>query len=322
MQSLKLLRNPTLWGAAALVLATVIALVAAWLYIAPPGQKTVTFYTTDAASVRTGDQVRIAGIRVGKVADLSLEPDRVRVRAKVDGYAFVGDQSQVDVRMLTVVGGYYVNITSLGDTPLGDNPIPAQRVKMPYNLMQTLTDSTKITQDVDPRPLKESIDQLQQGLTGDNVQSLSAIVDAGNAVMSTVEKQRGQVSAILNFSDEYIQSLNNFGDELRQLVRKVALAEQTLDLYSKEFGDTMLTFGHVFDAISPLGQFYLNHRYEFLEKVRNWQEKARMWAENNGAIVRGLRAMRNKIERVLDAQNAPPDLLATDMCFPLPGSPC
>ena len=37
-------------------------------------------------------------------------------------------------------------------------------------------------------------------------------------------------------------------------------------------------------------------------------------------IVRALRSLRNKIERVLDAQNAPPELLATDMCMPIPGA--
>ncbi len=322
MQSLTLLRHPTLWGAAALALATAVGLVAAWLYISPPGQKTVTFYTNDAASIRPADQVRIAGIPVGKVEDLTLEADRVRVRARVDGDAFVGDQSQLEVRMLTVVGGYYVNIVPLGDTPLGTKPIPVERVMMPYNLMQTLADSTKVTSNVNAKPLKESLDQLQKGLSGKNVESLSAIIDAGNSLMSTIEKQRGQMTAILNFSNEYVRALNNFGDELRVLVRKTSIAEQTLALYGEQFGGMLATFGNVLDQLSPIDQFYLNHRDKFLEKARQWLEKARMWAEQNGTIIRGVREVRNKIERVLGAQNAPPELLATDMCMPIPGSAC
>ena len=50
------------------------ALVAGWLYVSPPRQNTVMFYTQDAASLRPGDQVRIAGVIVGKVNDLALEP--------------------------------------------------------------------------------------------------------------------------------------------------------------------------------------------------------------------------------------------------------
>ncbi len=245
MQPMKVLRNPTLWGASALAIVAVVALVVAVLYINPLGQKTVTFYTEDAASIHPGDQVRIAGIAVGKVKDLSLELNQVRVRARVNDDAFVGDRSQVQVRMLTVVGGYYVNILSLGNTPLGAKPIPLERVTMPYNLMRTITDTTKITENVKPKPINESLSQVQKGLTGTNVETVSAIIDAGNRVMSTIDKQRGQVTAILNLSDEYIRALSNYGDGLKELVGKISILEQTLVLYSAGFGDGIKGLGEV-----------------------------------------------------------------------------
>lgn len=319
---MKLLRNPILWGAGTLALATVLALVAGALYISPPGQKIVTFYTEDAASVHRGDQVRIAGITVGTVKDLALKDNQVQVRTQVKDNAFVGDQSQIQVQMLTVVGGYYVNIVSLGDTPLGAKPIPVERVTMPYNLMRTLTDATKITENVNPTPINESLNQVQKGLSGTNIESLSAIIGAGNSLMSTLERQRGQVSAILKLSDEYIETLSNFGDELKVIVRKASILEQVLLIYSGGFRDALGNLGAVFDAITPLGVFYENHRDDFLEKVRHSQEKARYWAERSGVTGRALRLLRRKIERVLDAQNAPPELLATDLCMPVPGSPC
>jgi virulence factor Mce-like protein len=319
---MKLLRSPILWGASFLAIITVVATVAAVLHIDPIAQKLVTFYTNDAASVRPGDQVRIAGITVGKVRDLELEQDRVRVRARVDDSAFVGDQSQVQVRMLTVVGGYYINIVSLGDVPLGMDPIPLERVTMPYNLMRTITDTTRITENVNPKPIEESLKELQNGLDGENVEVISDILDAGNGLMSTIDKQRGQITSILNLSDEYIEALSNFGDELKQLVAKVSILEQTLMLYHEGFGAAAKGMGDVLDSTEPLLTVYMNHRDDFLEKVRRWQEKARMWADRSGVIVRGLRVVRNKIERVLDAQNAPPQVLATDMCIPIPGVSC
>lgn len=322
MQTMKVLRNPTLWGAGALVIATVLALVAASLYLSPPGQKIVTFYTEDAASLRPGEEVRIAGISVGKVKDLALENNQVRVRSQVDNDAFVGDQSQVQVRMLTVVGGYYVNLVSLGDTRLGARPIPVERVTMPYNLMRTLADATKITDNVNPKPVNQSLNELQKGLAGSNVDSLSAIINAGNSLMSTIDKQRGQVTAILNLSDEYIRTLSNFGDELKALVSKVSIIEQTLVIYGEGFASALKGIASILEALAPVGVFYENHRDEFLEKVRHIQEKARYWADRNGVIIRALRLVRRKIERLVDAQNAPPELLATDLCMPVPGSAC
>ncbi|MCV7221694.1 MlaD family protein [Mycolicibacterium elephantis] len=301
----------------------VVAVAAAVVYISPPGEQTVVFYTTDAAAIRQGDDVRIAGITVGKVKDLAMEPEQVRVRATVDGDAFVGDQSQVQVRMLTVVGGYYVNLISLGDRPLGNNPIPAKRVDAPYNLMQALTDATKVTDRVDPKPINESLNQLQQGLRGTNVDTLSAIIDAGNALTTTIEKQRGQISEILSISHEYIRELSQFKGKLQELVSKIATLEQTLVIYGKGFSGALAGMGDIGDAfLEPFGRFWVNHREEFIEKVREWQDRFRRWADNNSRIIPRLRRIRNKIERVLDAQNARPELLATDLCIPMPGSPC
>lgn len=311
-----------LLGIGALIMVGVVAVSAAVMYTNPPGQKLVVFYTDDAAPVRPGDAVRIAGVNVGRIKDLAIEPERVRIRASVDNEAFVGDQSQVQVRMRTVAGGYYTSITSLGDEPLGDKVIPIERVTMPYNLVRTVTDATRITDNVAAKTIRESLDELQRGLTGNNVETLSAIMDAGNSLTEAIDQQRGQISSILNVSDEYIHALSNYTDQLKQMLLKVSIIEQTLVLYSAGFGQALKGMGDVLDSINPLGQFYAGHRDKFIEKVRNWQEIVQTWADRSGLVVRGLRRVRNKLERVLDAQNAGPDLLATDLCIPVPGSAC
>jgi phospholipid/cholesterol/gamma-HCH transport system substrate-binding protein len=320
---MKRLKSPMFWGVAALALLTALALAAAAVYVSPPGQRKVVFYTDDAASVRPGDSVRIAGITVGKVEDMSIEPDQVKIRVTVDKDAFVGDQSQIQVRMLTVVGGYYVNLVSLGDKSLGQRPIPMERVTMPYNLMRTLADSTKITQHVNPKPIRESLDEVQAGLTGTNVDALSAVIQAGNALTDTMDKQRGQISQILNLSDEYIATLSDYKDRLKELVSKISILEQTLVLYGKGFAGALKGMGDIGDAfLVPFGKFWAGHREEFIQKVREWQNRTRRWVDNNSRIVPRLRRVRDKIERILDAQNARPELLATDLCVPMAGSPC
>lgn len=322
MQPLRRLGHPILLGIGALIMVAAIAVTAAGVYISPPDQQIVTFRTDDAAAVRPGDAVRIAGVNVGKIKDLAIQPDHVRVRATVDKDVFVGDQSQIQVRMRTVVGGYYTAIVSLGGEALGDRVIPVERVTMPYNLVRTVTDATSITEDVDARPIRESLDDLQRGLAGDNVETLAAIMDAGNSLTAAIEAQRGQISSILNLSDEYIHALSDYTDELKRMVRKVSVIEQTLTLYSQGFGQALKGMGDILDSLNPVGQFYAGHRDKFIEKVRNLQEMVQTWADRSGLVVRGLRRVRDKLERVLDAQNARPELLATDLCIPVPGSAC
>ena len=324
MSEVNSIRAQRFWGITALVLITAIGVVAAVLYIKPPGESIVTFYTTDAASLRPGDTVRVAGVVVGKVKDLALEPDQVRVRATVEKGAFVGDQSQVQVRMLTVVGGYYVTIVPLGRTPLGAGAIPKERVTMPYNLMQTLTDSTKITEGVTTRPIKESVDQLQHALTGTNTKTVSAILDAGNSVTDMLNQQRGQISKILDLSDEYIDRLTKYDGKLADYLRRISILEQTLILYGKAFGDGITKLGGVGWVLGPVFDSYFSHRDDFLQRIRNILGDARTIGDRSGTMVRVLQRIHDRMEVALDKQNnfTRPELLATDICIPMHGSPC
>lgn len=306
-----------------MAVAIVIGLVLTYIYYHPPSQEqAVSFYTDDANSIRVGDEVRMAGIKVGTVTELSLEPNQVLVKAKIKNDAFVGDQSQVDVRMLTVVGGYYVNVASMGTASLGARPIPLSRVTMPYSLIRTLADTTKITEHVDTKPVNESLNQISQGLTGTNVEVIANTIDAGNAMMSTVERQRGQVTKILDLSDEYIKALSQYRDKFAQLVRKISLATQTMVIYDKGISQTLQGLGEVLLAIKPLADAYETHQAEFVEKMRAYLERGRMFVERNGLTIRALKRVQNLFDRILNAQNAEPGLLATDMCVPVPGSAC
>jgi phospholipid/cholesterol/gamma-HCH transport system substrate-binding protein len=323
LKSMKVLRNPITWGVGGIAFATVVALVMAYIYLNPPGQtKIVSFYTDDAASIHPGDDVRMAGITVGKVKDLSLERNQVLVKARVDDDAFVGNQSQIDVRMLTVVGGYYVNLASIGDTPLGADAIPLSRVTMPYNLIRALTDSTKITENVNTKPINESLNQIQQGLTDTNTEVVSSVINSGNALMSTMERQRGQVTKILNLSNEYIQAMSSYRDKFAQLIRKISIVTQTLVLYNTGLGNTLEGLGDAIAALKPIADFEDGHRVEFVEKAREFLDRGRLFVERNGLTIRALKRVQNLFDRVLDAQNARPALLATDLCMPIPGSPC
>lgn len=318
------LRNPLWWGVITIALATIVAMVVAWVYISPPHRQLVSFYTDDAASVRAGDVVRVAGMDVGTVKSISLEPQRVRVQLSLKDDVFVGDQTQVEVRMLTVVGGYFVTLLPLGDQDLGRNPIPIERVTMPYSLIRTLSDATKITDQVAPRPINESLNQIQEGLTGTNTEILAKIIDAGDSVSQVLERQRGQLTSVLEMSNEYLRTMNNNRELLEYLISRIAILEETMILYGDGFAGGLEGLGKVVDKIYPLIPFYFEHKEDFTNRVRGVLSEFQTVADRNGVLVRWLRRVRGRMQDTLDAQNrgTPPQLLATDLCFPIEGKIC
>jgi virulence factor Mce-like protein len=306
----------------------IICLIAGLLYITPPGKQSVEFYTDDAISVHSGDTVRIAGIVVGKVTDLSLEANRVKVRASVDRDAFVGDQSQVQVRMLTVVGGYYVTIVSLGDKPLGRTAIPEERVTKPYSLIQVLSDTTKVTEHVAPVPIADSINEVQHGVTDTNSDVLAELLRAGNNLTDSLQRQRGQISSILEMSNEYVERLNDNQKLVEYMISRLAVIEESLMLYRRGFIGAIAKFGEILRRLEEPLHLYMDHRTDWLQRLQGIQNEYQAIADRtgnaSGYLQRILRRMRWRMELSIDQQDADtrPELLATDLCIPVEGSPC
>src|SRR5687768_16179883 len=65
---------------------------------------------TEAAGLRPHDEVRVAGVKVGKVTDVELDGDKVLVHFRVKNADF-GQTSRADIRIKTVLGRKFLMLT-------------------------------------------------------------------------------------------------------------------------------------------------------------------------------------------------------------------
>src|SRR3954454_9808657 len=102
-------RNPVVIGAISL------AVIAALMTLAfKAGDLPVigggdTYYAdfSEAGGLKPNDEVRIAGVRVGKVKDIELVGDHVRVEFQVDGVAQFGPETAAHIKVKTILGAMY-----------------------------------------------------------------------------------------------------------------------------------------------------------------------------------------------------------------------
>ena len=118
-------RNPVAVAVAGLLL---LALVAALAFNVErlPLVGDATTYSADfseAAGLDTGDEVRIAGVKVGKVTEVSLDGAKVKVTFEV-GDAWVGDRSTAAIAIKTLLGEKYLALDPLGS----DRQDPGTRI--------------------------------------------------------------------------------------------------------------------------------------------------------------------------------------------------
>jgi phospholipid/cholesterol/gamma-HCH transport system substrate-binding protein len=182
-------RNPVTVGAIGVILLVIVGLFA-YFYDDLPligGGTTYTADFTESAGLVAGNEVRVAGVKVGKVTGVSLDGDRVAVRFKVKDI-WVGDRSTAAIKIKTLLGEKYLAVDPLG--PAAQNPdqaIPASRTVAPYDVTQALSGLANTVGRIDTTQLAAGFEAISQtfGDTAPDVhQALTGLADLSTTIAS------------------------------------------------------------------------------------------------------------------------------------------
>ena len=123
-------RNPVVIGA--ISIATILLmLVAAFRAQDLPligGGDTYTAAFSEAGGLKVNDEVRIAGVRVGKVQSIELDGDHVKVTFRVKTDSAFGTETGAAIKVKTVLGAMYLALQPAGSGQLEEgDEIPVER---------------------------------------------------------------------------------------------------------------------------------------------------------------------------------------------------
>lgn len=213
-------QGETRWGIAAVVVLAVMGLVAAGIYIFTPGQSRFTAYFDEAGQIKAGDSVRVAGVPVGAVQNVSLEKDRVAVEMSVRRGVFIGEDSRADAKMLTVVGGNFIDITSVGNKPMKGN-LGKDATSVPYSLTKTFSLVQPKLEKIDVTPLRNMLVEVHDGLD-QHPGALRRNLETLASMVNNINTRQDEFGTMLNLAAEYTQQVNLDGDILTTLARNLA----------------------------------------------------------------------------------------------------
>lgn len=127
----------------AAVLVTVAALLAAvGAFVIPFGETVYRADFSNSGDVRNGDDVRVAGISLGKVRAVTLVGDHAEIAFGLDSKVRVGVDSHIAIRLLTPIGGRYLSIEPAGKDSAAGRIIPREHTRTPYDLTAALENAT------------------------------------------------------------------------------------------------------------------------------------------------------------------------------------
>jgi phospholipid/cholesterol/gamma-HCH transport system substrate-binding protein len=266
-------RNPTPIGAIGLVFLLVLLLAAFNASKLPliGGGTEYSAYFTESANLKSGDDVRIAGIKVGKVQSVSIVPERNLVKATFTvKNGFIGNQSRVDIKLKTLLGAKYLNIDSIGQQGQDHNKtIPVQRTTTPFDIYPAFTQLTRTIHDINTDTLSQSFRTLAEDFQGTpkdvrpvvtGLARLSTTIASRDQALRTLLSRANQVTGTLASRDQELTRLISDGNLLlaelnarRDAIHSLLINTQTLSVQlSGLVSDNQKTIGPLLDSLDKI----------------------------------------------------------------------
>jgi len=197
---------------------------------------------TDAAGLVSGEEVRIAGIKVGTVTGIKLgtgKPARIVVTFTVKGVD-LGRATTAGIEVKTLLGQHYLGVTPAGGGKLDSGAlIPLSRTTTPVNIVPVFQRLTTTSQEIDTAGVAKAFDVLSTTLartapemtqTLRGLSRLSRSVTVRDAQIRALFERASQVSGVVADRDRDIaQLLTDTNTVLAELDRRQQTITSIID---------------------------------------------------------------------------------------------
>jgi len=192
-------RNPVIVGAISLAAIAALILAAFRAEDLPLIGGGDTYYAAFAESggLKANDEVRVAGVRVGKVQLVDLDGDHVRVEFNVDRGVDFGNDTAASIRVKTLLGAMYLSLVPTGSGQLEEGAeIPLSRTTSPYNIIEAFSGLADTSERIDTQRLATSLDTLS-GLMKDTPEEFQGALRGMSALSQNIAARDEQLNELL-----------------------------------------------------------------------------------------------------------------------------
>jgi phospholipid/cholesterol/gamma-HCH transport system substrate-binding protein len=183
---------------------------------------------SEAAGLQPDDEVRIAGVKVGKVTDVELSGSNVAVTFKVKD-AWVGDQTSAAIKIKNVLGQKYLSLEPDGRDVLDPStPIPRDRTVAPYDVLEAFRGLAETTNAIDTTQLAQSFEVISQTF-GDTPDDVKGALTGLQRLSTTISSRDQQLATLLSNTRKVSDTLADRDAEVVRLLQDGNLLLEEID---------------------------------------------------------------------------------------------
>jgi phospholipid/cholesterol/gamma-HCH transport system substrate-binding protein len=172
----------------------------------------------EAAGLKSGDMVTVAGVEAGRVDEVELAGDRVLVSFTVTD-AWVGDRTSASIEIRTLLGAKTLALDPQGDAELApDRPIPLARTSSPFDVVEAFDGLSGTLDQIDTGQLAQSLDTLADTFR-DTPPEIRGALDGLSRLSTTIASRDEEIRTLLAGTHELSRTLADRNAEVEKLLK-------------------------------------------------------------------------------------------------------
>ncbi|WP_028475891.1 MCE family protein [Nocardia sp. CNY236] len=242
------------------------------------GEQTIEAEFAQAAGIKVGDTVNIAGVPSGRVVGAELEDGHVLLTLSVDNDIAFGPDAHATIKMATLLGTRYVDLQPGDGNGLRDERIALSNTAVPYDLADVVQTGTQKFEALDTEQLAESLNVINQQFNGspeltvqalDSIGALAKVIDTRAAEVDSLLQDLDRVTRILSDNRNSLLLVITQGEAIaNRVMERQVLLRQLLDNVAR-LSDQLQQIGAENDGqFGPMIQ-QLNTMAEGLQKNKD-----------------------------------------------------
>ena len=180
-----------------------------------------TYYAafSEAGGLKANDEVRVAGVRVGKVDAVELDGDHVKVTFKVESGVDFGKESAASIRIKTLLGSMYLALEPAGSGQLAEeSTIPVERTTSPYDVVEAFAGLADTSERIDTDQLTQSLSTLAD-LGRNTPEEFRETLEGVSAISETLASRDEQINTLLTNLQKVSGVLGDRSDDIVKLMK-------------------------------------------------------------------------------------------------------
>lgn len=212
---------------------------------------------TDATGLVKGDEVRLAGVRIGKVSSLSVDRGKALVAMNVDHAYKLPADSRFELHWKNLLGQRYVEAvppdgaTLAGRVLKGGTTLGPDRTGNAADLSELLNNTEPLLARLDTSHLNDLMTTVAEALHGREDELNTAIGNSAELV-DTLSSRADVISQSISEYATLLDGIAGHDAQVRQLLDSLAGTSQTLAQRANDLGDAAGQTGQFTDAFAKV----------------------------------------------------------------------